>query len=110
MPTRSGAISQLSEGEEAFWLHCRADFHPLNQPEREYRFHPERKWKFDFAFVLHKLAVEVEGIGRHQTISGFKADCEKYNAAALLGWTVLRYTTDMVLRGNAINDVHRFIG
>ena len=32
-------------------------------------------------------------------------DMEKYNTAAKMGWKVLRYTTAMVKRGDAINDV-----
>lgn len=95
-------MKELSKGEEAFALHCQAE---KLYPVREYQFHPERRWRFDFAFPAEKLAVEVEGIGRHQTIGGFKKDAEKYNAAALKGWRVLRYTTDMVMRGDAINDV-----
>ncbi|PUZ26387.1 hypothetical protein DCC81_12015 [Chitinophaga parva] len=63
---------------------------------REHRFHPERKWRFDFALVDHKIAIEYEGImagkSRHTTISGYTGDTEKYNAAAELGWTVLRFT------------------
>lgn len=58
---------------------------------REYRFHPTRKWRFDFAIPELKLAVEIEGRGRHQTVDGFRKDCEKYNAALLLGWRVLRF-------------------
>jgi hypothetical protein len=29
---------------------------------------------------------------RHTSVTGFTNDCEKYNAAQLLGWKVLRYT------------------
>lgn len=29
--------------------------------EREFRFHPTRRWRFDFAWQPEKLAVEVEG-------------------------------------------------
>src|ERR1035437_4661972 len=76
----------LSPGEEAFALHCRAEFHPVHQPLREFRFHPERKWRFDFAWPLYQLAVEIEGRGRHQSFGGFEKDAEKYNAAAKLGW------------------------
>ena len=65
--------------------------------QREHRFHPMRRWRFDFAWPDHKLAVEVEGGawtgGRHTRGSGFVADCNKYNAATVLGWRVLRVTT-----------------
>ena len=94
-----------SPGEEAFALHCRAEFHPIHQPEREYVFFIGRKLRFDFAWPAENIAVEIEGRGRHQSFGGFEADCEKYNAAAKLGWRVLRYTPAMVMRGAAINDV-----
>lgn len=42
------------------------------------------------------LAIEYEGLmaekSRHTTIDGFTGDCDKYNAAVLLGYKVLRYT------------------
>ena len=92
-----------SPGEEAFALHCRAE--DISSPKREYLFHRERKWRFDFAWPHFLLAVEVEGRGRHQSFGGFEKDAEKYNAAAKLGWRVLRYTPAMIMRGDAINDV-----
>ncbi len=58
---------------------------------RELVFHPVRKWRFDYAFEAQKLAVEIEGQGRHQTYIGFRGDCEKYNSACLHGWRVLRF-------------------
>jgi very-short-patch-repair endonuclease len=77
--------------EEAFlkaWLDS-----PLVGAEvvREYQFHPQRRWRFDFAWPSQKVALEVEGWGRHQTFEGYKADCEKYNAALQMGWKVLRF-------------------
>lgn len=64
----------------------------------EYRFHPVRKWRFDYAVPSLMVALEVEGGcwvgGRHTRGAGFKADMEKYNTAATLGWTVLRCTPD----------------
>ncbi|MDE0005597.1 MAG: hypothetical protein OXQ29_23145 [Rhodospirillaceae bacterium] len=62
---------------------------------REYRFHPTRKWRFDFAWPERRVAVEIEGIkygdvGRHQHGAGFVADCEKYEAALRLGLQVYR--------------------
>lgn len=68
--------------------------------EAEYHFDPTRKWRFDFADRLSQCAVELEGgtwsNGRHTRPQGFAADCEKYNAAALAGWLVFRFTTDMI--------------
>lgn len=68
--------------------------------EPEYRFHPVRRWRFDFAVPEHMLAIEVEGgsyvQGRHTRGKGFAADMEKYNTATLMGWSVLRYTPQQV--------------
>lgn len=58
---------------------------------REHVFHPTRKWRFDYAFLGPKLAVEIDGQGRHQTYVGYRADCEKGNAAILHGWRVLHF-------------------
>jgi very-short-patch-repair endonuclease len=97
---------KLSPGEEAFALHCRAEG---LAPKREVMFDQARRWKFDFYFPEEKLAVEVEGGiwtgGAHTRGKHFESDAEKYNAAVLLGIRVLRYSTEMVLRGDAIRDV-----
>lgn len=72
---------------------------------RQYKFHPTRKWLLDFAWPELKVAVEVEGgtwvRGRHTRPEGYARDCEKYNAAALLGWQVYRFTGDAVSSGEA---------
>jgi very-short-patch-repair endonuclease len=64
--------------------------------EREYRFHPERRWRFDFALPDKLIACEYEGIhsekSRHTTITGYQGDIDKYNAAQALGWKVIRFT------------------
>jgi very-short-patch-repair endonuclease len=100
----------MSQGEETFALHCRV---AGLAPEREHKFHPVRRWKFDFAFPEKMLAVEVEGgtwnMGRHTRGSGYVKDLEKYNAATILGWRVLRYSTEMVISGIAINEVSDFL-
>jgi very-short-patch-repair endonuclease len=38
-----------------------------------------------------RLAIEIDGRGRHQTVAGVRMDCEKHNEAARLGWRVLRF-------------------
>ena len=84
----------------------------LPAPMQEYRFHPSRRWRFDFAWPEQLVAVEVEGvtkwgaIGRHQHPVGYAKDCEKYNAASELGWRVFRYTQDMIGE-EAIEQVRR---
>lgn len=68
--------------------------------EREFVFHPSRKWRFDFAHLESRTAIEIEGgiwtASRHTTGRGFSNDCEKYNEAALRGWAVFRLTGDMI--------------
>ena len=86
----------------------------VEKPEREWKFHATRRWRFDFAWPEHFLAVEVEGAtwsgGRHTRGSGFAKDAEKYNAAALAGWRVLRFTADMIRKGDALAEIERALG
>lgn len=73
----------------------------LPEPVAEHRFHDVRKWRFDFAWPDLRIAVECEGgtfkpgrsqgRGRHLRSTGFHEDCDKYNAAAAVGWLVLRF-------------------
>ena len=80
-----------------------------------FRFHPKRRWRFDFLLTDEdgkQCAVEVEGLtktgGRHQIISGYQSDCEKYNEAALLGYTVFRFTRNQILDGTMIDTIERY--
>jgi very-short-patch-repair endonuclease len=71
---------------------CRSE--GLPDPVTEHRFHPVRKWRFDYAWPEHFVALEVEGgvwiAGRHTRGSGYIGDMEKYSEAAALGWRILR--------------------
>lgn len=84
----------------------RAGFGP---PEREYRFHPVRKWRFDLAWPELRVAFEREGGswqgGRHTRGKGYASDCEKYNAAAIAGWLIIRATVDMIRGGLALTQL-----
>lgn len=66
----------------------------IPRPIPEYKFNPSRQWKFDYAFPEQMIAIEVEGGiftgGRHSRGAGMKEDMEKYNAAAINGWRILR--------------------
>lgn len=73
-----------------------ANEHALSM-EKEYRFDGDRKWRFDYAFPVIMTAVEFEGgifMARsgHNTARHYTKDTEKYNRAAVLGWTVIRVT------------------
>jgi len=79
-----------------------------NLPEwcEEFLF-SERKFRFDFAWPFKLVALEIEGGswsgGRHITGKGFELDVEKYNLAALLGWTVIRATSKHINNGMALS-------
>ena len=68
--------------------------------ERESRFHPERKWRADFAHIESRTLIEIEGgiyiQGRHNRAAGFIADAEKYLEAFLAGWAVVRLTAAQI--------------
>ncbi len=60
----------------------------------EFRFHPVRRWRADYALVDYRILIEVEGAvwiqGRHTRGSGFVKDIEKYNTATSMGYSILR--------------------
>ena len=97
----------MTDIEDLFIFQVRA--YQLPEGVREYRFHPKRRWRFDYAWPVIKLAVEIEGgtysNGRHVRGSGFQEDCIKYNAALDLGWKVYRYPSEMITSGEAIFQI-----
>lgn len=89
------AVNPLAMRFEALWQRWEG-------PEltREYKFSSARKWRADYCHEPTKTLIELEGGiysgGRHSRAAGFLADVEKYNAAAMLGYTVLRLGTGQV--------------
>ena len=82
--------------------------------EQEFEFHPKRKWRADFHLVGKKILVEVEGGiwsgGRHTRGKGYIGDIEKYNAATMMGYQVIRFSTDQVKSGHAIQQIEKMAG
>ncbi|WP_394265172.1 hypothetical protein [Bergeyella zoohelcum] len=80
-------------------------------PVMELKFHPKRKWRFDFAFPQYRIAVEVEGgvwiSGRHTRGKGFINDMEKYNEATSEGWSVLRTIPSQLESKQTIDWIQR---
>jgi very-short-patch-repair endonuclease len=79
---------------------------------REFKFCPVRKWKADYAFPSVGLIVEIEGGafsgGRHFRGRGAIDDMEKYNAAAILGYSILRFTPEQAQKLWAIRTIKQW--
>lgn len=108
--------------EDLFAAQCRQ--YRLPPFERQLMFAKQalgRRWTFDFGCREYMLAVEIEGLvvmklagqlvvrGRHASIAGIIEDMEKYNAAALLGWTVLRFPQKYIKPEHAIHMTQRVL-
>ena len=82
--------------------------------EQEFKFHPSRKWRADFHLKGRMILIEVEGGiwsgGRHTRGKGYIGDMEKYNAAAMLGYQVIRFSTEQVKSGLAIQQIEKMVG
>ena len=93
----------LSRIFEAHW-----ERNQLPDLTTEFQFHPERKWRFDYALPDHKIAIEIHGgtrkQGRHVRPEGFANDREKMNAAQALGWFVLEITDVHIAEGRDAMD------
>jgi len=85
----------------------------LPSPQREYGFLSGRRFRADFAFVDHRLLVEVEGglfrsrhTGRrgagHTSTAKILRDMEKSNLAQLAGWRLLRVAAPHIRNGQAL--------
>lgn len=98
----------------------------LPQPLSEITFHPTRKWRFDYAYVEEKVAVEQEGglfgkgkrcpvcgrapVAGHSSIARLKADLEKYSEAAAIGWRIIRVTPQQLPLPTTMTLIRRALG
>lgn len=91
--------------KDVFTIICKTDLGV--ECIKEFKFHPERRWRFDYAIPQYKIALEVEGgvwtQGRHTRPQGFLGDVEKYNTATLMGWRVFRTTPTDLYRTATVN-------
>ena len=77
---------------------------------REYEFHPDRDWRFDFIIAKETMIlVDIQGgiwsKGSHVRGGGYTNDIGKMNAATALGWAVYWFTSEMIESGEAIQFV-----
>ena len=65
------------------------------------------------AYPQLQLLIEVHGgvwtRGRHVQPMGFTKDCEKYTAAASMGYLIFHFTATDVRRGTAINVLEEYL-
>jgi hypothetical protein len=84
------------------------------EPVLEYKFHDKRKWRFDFAWPEHKLALECQGAiftnGRHTRGAALLKEHEKLNEAARLGWRVMFTTPTNLCMGETIEMLKDALG
>lgn len=78
-------------------------------PSKEFYFCKPRQFRFDFAWELRKVAVEIDGGqftgGRHGRIGGMASDAEKSRIAASLGWRVLIFVTEDVEKCRGFDEL-----
>ena len=78
----------------------------------EFRFHPTRKWRFDFALPDYKVAIEFDGLfggGAHTSINMVVTDSEKINEAQLHGWIVIRTNTPNLRDSSGYQAIERAV-
>jgi len=77
----------------------------------EFRFHNVRRFRFDWADPVNKVAIEINGGvwvgGRHTSGAGFIKDMEKLNLATVMGYKILQYTPEQFRRGDPIADLEK---
>ena len=92
-----------------YWFHIEG----IPEPDTEHRF-CERRWRFDYAWPAHMVALEVEGgawtQGRHVRGKGYINDMHKYNRATLDGWRVFRTTPDELMTNATAEMLKRALG
>jgi len=76
----------------------------LPQPLVEYPFAPGRKFRADCCWVDFKLIVEVQG-AVHRIAARFKADRERSQVIACLGYRLMLVSPEEVRNGRAVHLV-----
>lgn len=74
----------------------------IQPPQREFKFHPNRDWRLDYAWPDRRLAVEVQGMP-HRIRERFLSDVEKLAMAQIHGWRVLLVAGQDVRSGRAVS-------
>ncbi|WP_439830461.1 hypothetical protein [Aeromonas caviae] len=104
-PKAKAVVNKVKKAQQVTSLHDKvlSQLVGLPDPTTELMFHPKRRWRLDFAWPTHMIAVEIHGGihsgGRHTRGRGFVEDRAKMNEATLLGWTVIEATPEHIKSG-----------
>lgn len=83
------------------------------ESEKEYKFDNIRRFRFDLALPIYKIAIEFEGgvfsKGGHTRGMVYTSNCDKYNLANDYGWKVYRYTVKHTESNNWEYDIANHI-
>lgn len=103
------AIAKAMTKEQTFLLMLKARKIPT--PKVEFRYHPIRKFRLDFAWPEYLVGLEVDGgiwtSGAHGRGTGITRDQEKTNLAAGLGWRILRCTPGKLATSDTLDHISR---
>jgi very-short-patch-repair endonuclease len=80
----------------------------------EYAFHPEKKYRMDFANLDLKLSIEIDGgiymeKSGHNSITGILTSMKKRNEAQVMGWRCLHITVQEKDSQYIIDLLKRFL-
>jgi very-short-patch-repair endonuclease len=102
-----------TEDKNAFLFLSLCKSFKIKPPVREHRFLDNRKFRFDFAWIEERIAVEIEGgiwiNGGHNRGRGYSKDMEKYNLAVLNGWRVLRFAPSDIKKENTYDLINKLL-
>lgn len=85
-----GSEMRRAQGNDDFSLMLSQQL--KTQVLKELQFDAKRKFRFDYAIPEFRIAIEIDGGGRHNRAQGFIKDMEKMNLAAAQGWRVMHFT------------------
>jgi hypothetical protein len=97
--------SELEARFEQAWV----ELFPNIDLHSQHRFHRTRRWRFDYAAIDTRIAIEIQGgiwtYGGHSRGSGQVRDMEKHNAAAALNWRIFFLHVDTVEDVEALTQI-----
>ena len=89
-------MSELERRFADLWV----ELYPAIDLYSQHKFHPKRRFLFDFAHLPTRTAIELQGgiwvKSGHNTGTGLLRDYEKLNLATSLGWKVFMLASEMV--------------